>query len=89
MLHQPRFILNCDWNYIIDELSDLEDSDQDEDDVVECWSDILWYNPKLLEFFPEEVLDLLSFEQWSELEAKHPGVFEEKHMLSSLRKLCK
>ena len=89
LLTQPRFILNCDWNYIIEELSDLEDSDQDKDDIAECWSDILWYNPKLLEFFPEEVLDLLSFEQWSELEAKHPGVFEEKHMLSSLRKLCK
>ena len=51
--------------------------------------ELLFARPQLTEYFTDVLWDRLSQEDWEVLEAQHPGVFEEKHMLSALRKLAK
>ena len=58
-------------------------------DYSEDWKNLLLEHPKLAEYFTDTLWDGFSQEQWKILEALHPGVFEEKRMLSTLRKLAK
>ena len=49
---------------------------------------LLTQYPQFADKCPDKMYDGFSQEQWAELEAKHPGVFEDRHMLSTLRKLA-
>ena len=53
------------------------------------WSPLLSSQPQFADKCPDKIYDQFSEENWRALEAKHPGVFEDKHMLSTLRKLAK
>ena len=53
------------------------------------WSNLLSSQPQFADKCPDKMYDQFSQEQWAELEAQHSGVFGEKHMLSTLRKLAK
>ena len=53
------------------------------------WSPLLSSQPQFADKCPDKIYDQFSEENWRVLEAKHPGVFEDKHMLSTLRKLAK
>ena len=53
------------------------------------WSELLYSQPQFADKCTDKMYDQFSQKNWAELEAKHPGVFEEKHMLSTLRKLAK
>ena len=96
---QPQFANKCNWtemranNY--DEYYDEFGDDDFEDWKAECgedysedWKNLLLKQPQLAEYFTNELWDEFSQKQWEELESKHPGVFEDKHMLSTLRKLA-
>ena len=96
---QPQFANKCNWSKMrannYDEYEDYGDDDF-EDWKEECgeyysedWKNLLLKQPQLAEYFTNELWDEFSQEQWAKLEAKHPGVFEEKHTLSTLRKLAK
>lgn len=52
------------------------------------WKNLLLKQPQLAEYFTDVLWDGFSQENWRALKAKHPGVFEDKHMLSTLRKLA-
>ena len=45
--------------------------------------------PQFADKCPNKIYDQFSQGEWAKLEAQHPGVFEDKHMLSTLRKLAK
>lgn len=53
------------------------------------WRNLLKAQPKFADKCTDKIYDQFSQKNWAELEAKHPGVFEDKHMLSTLRKLAK
>ena len=53
------------------------------------WIKLLKSQPQFADKCPNKIYDRLSQEDWEVLEALHPGVFEDKHMLSTLRKLAK
>ena len=53
------------------------------------WSNLLKSQPQFADKCPDKIYDQFSQEQWAELEAQHPNVFEEKHSLSTLRKLAR
>ena len=53
------------------------------------WSYLLKSQPQFADKCPDKMYDEFSQEEWAELEAQHPNVFEEKHSLSTLRKLAK
>ena len=78
-----------------DDFEDYGDDDFEDwkaecgEDYSEDWKNLLLKQPQLAEYFTAVLWDGFSQEQWNELEAKHPGVFEDKHMLSTLRKLAK
>ena len=59
------------------------------EDYSEGLKNLLLKQPQLAEYFTDVLWDEFSQEQWAELEAQHSGVFEDKHMLSTLRKLAK
>ena len=92
---QPQFIEKAKefasgWNAIL--LSNPELADQcDKWNEFEFWEwyDLLSYQPQFADKCPNKKYDKFTQEQWEELEAKHPGVFKEKHMSSTLRKLAK
>ena len=101
---QPQFADKCDWSgmwannyeyyyecYVYDdEYEDFEDWEEEcGEDYSEDWKKLLLKQPQLAEYFTAVLWDGFSQEQWNELEAKHPGVFEDKHMLSTLRKIAK
>ena len=76
--------------YDEDEYEDFEDWKAEcGEDYSEDWKNLLLKQPQLSEYFTDALWDGFSNEQWSELEAKHPNVFEEIHMLSNHRKLAK
>ena len=53
------------------------------------WRNLLKAQPQFADKCPDKIYDEFSQEQWAELEAKHPEIFKDKHMLSTLRKLAK
>jgi len=53
------------------------------------WSYLLYAQPQFADKCSDKMYDKFSQKVWSELEATHPNVFEEKHMLSNHRKLAK
>ena len=53
------------------------------------WSNLLSSQPQFADKCPDKMYDEFSQEEWAELEAQHPNVFEEKHSLSTLRKLAR
>ena len=83
--------------YEEEEFDDFEDEYEDFEywkeecgvDYSEDWKNLLLKQPQLAEYFTNELWDGFSQKQWAKLEAKHPGVFEDKHMLSTLRKLAR
>ena len=52
------------------------------------WSDLLSAQPQFADKCPDKMYDQFIQADWDKLEAKHPGVFEGIHMLSTLRKLA-
>ena len=62
-----------------------------------CWDriapsdffDLLIKHPQFADKCPGITYDTFSQSQWNELEAKHPEIFKEQHMLSTLRKIAK
>lgn len=76
--------------YDEDEYDDFEDWKAEcGEDYSEDWKELLFEHPQLAEYFTDTLWNGFSEEQWKILEALHPGVFEEKHTLSTLRKLAK
>lgn len=96
---QPQFADKCNWTEMRANNYDEYDEDEYDDfeywkaecgkDYSEGWKNLLLEHPRLAEYFTETLWDGFPSWQWDELEAKHPGVFEDKHMLSTLRKLAK
>lgn len=95
----PQFADKCNWTEMRADNYDEYDEDEYDDfeyweeecgeDYSEGWKNLLLKHPRLAEYFTEGLWDEFSQKQWAKLESKHPGVFEDKHMLSTLRKLAK
>ena len=98
LFSQPQFADKCNWTEMKANNYDEYDEDEYDDfeywkaeygeDYSEDWRNLLLQHPQLAEYFTDTLWDGLSQKDWDELEAKHPGVFEEKHTLSTLRKLA-
>lgn len=99
---RPEFSDKCNkWGWITPEAlsSILSAQPQFADKCTKCkgwekfgsanWLDLLKAQPQFADKCPDKIYDQFSEENWRALEAKHPGVFEDKHMLSTLRKLAR
>ena len=56
---------------------------------VKDWFELFKSRPEFVNLCPDDIYDKFSKGHWTYLEKKYSSIFEDKHMLSTLRKLAK